>query len=82
MKAGLAGNMKKARDVLLRNEQGEYLGCSSTGTFLTKDRTKAHVYDYEKDHIKEQIHVAKTCFDESWTAEPVETQKTSRKRKA
>jgi len=61
----------RGKRVLIRNEEGKYLGrktpCGPVEFF--EARTHACVYDYDKDRAREQLEQVEEMYGAIWTPE-------------
>jgi hypothetical protein len=54
--------------VLIVNEEGHYLAGTATHWEFTEDRTRARVFDYDRDHVAEQIRLVRKAHGTVWVA--------------
>lgn len=54
--------------VLIVNENGQYLSGTASHWEFTEDRTRAKVFDYERDRVAEQIKLVRKAFGSIWIA--------------
>ena len=62
--------------VLIVNEEGQYLAGTATHWEFTDERIRARVFDYERDHVAEQIQLVRKAHGTVWVAiklDPSET---------
>jgi hypothetical protein len=57
-----------ALKVLIVNEHGQYLAGTATRWEFTEDRSRAKVFDYDKDRVPEQIRLVKRAHGMVWIA--------------
>lgn len=54
--------------VLIVNEEGLYLAGTATHWEFTEERLRARVFDYERDHVAEQIRLVRRAHGAVWVA--------------
>lgn len=54
--------------VLIINEEGQYLAGTATHWEFTEDRTRARVFDYDLDHVAEQLQLVQNAYRCVWIA--------------
>lgn len=54
--------------VLIINEEGQYLSGTATHWEFTEDRSRARVFDYQGDHVAEQIRIVRKVYGTVWVA--------------
>ncbi len=62
--------------VLIVNEEGQYLAGTATHWEFTEERTRARVFDYQRDRVAEQIQLVRKAHGMVWVAlklDPSET---------
>ena len=57
-----------AIQVLIINENGQYLSGTASHWEFTEDRSRARVFDYERDRVAEQIKLVRKAFGSVWIA--------------
>ena len=57
-----------ALKVLIVNEHGQYLAGTATQWEFTEERTRAKVFDYERDRVAEQLELVKNAHGSVWIA--------------
>jgi hypothetical protein len=62
----------KPRLVVLRTEEGLYVGRIGTETILVEDRRRAVVWDWEADNVPDSLATVLLTQGRLWTPEPVE----------
>lgn len=61
-------NEPVATKVLIVNEEGEYLAGTATHWEFTEDRSRARVFDYERDRVADQIQLVRKAHGTVWVA--------------
>ncbi len=59
---------RPAIKVLIVNDDGQYLSGTATHWEFTDDRTRARVFDYDGDHVAEQIELVRRAHGTVWSA--------------
>ena len=54
--------------MLIVNEEGQYLAGTATHWEFTDERVRARVFDYERDHVAEQIRLVRRAHGSVWVA--------------
>jgi hypothetical protein len=54
--------------VLIVNEEGQYLAGTGTHWEFTEDRSRARVFDYQQDHVAQQIELVRAAYKTVWVA--------------
>jgi hypothetical protein len=62
----------KSRLVVLRTEEGLYVGRNGAETILVEDRSRAVVWDWEADNVPDSLATVLRAQGRLWTPEPVE----------
>jgi hypothetical protein len=62
--------------VLIVNEHGQYLAGTAMHWEFTEDRTRARVFDYQKDHVPEQLRLVRRVYGTIWIAVKLDPQET------
>ena len=60
------------RLVVLRTEEGLYVGRNGAETILVEDRSRAVVWDWEADNVPDSLATVFRTHGRLWTPEPVE----------
>lgn len=58
------------RLVVLRTEEGLYVGRTGTETILVEDRRRALVWDWEADNVPDSLAAVLRAHGRLWTPEP------------
>jgi len=62
--------------VLILNEHGQYLAGTAAQWEFTEDRTRARVFDYQRDRVLEQIELVKNAYGTIWIAVKLDPRET------
>jgi len=54
--------------VLIVNEGGQYLAGTAAHWEFTEDRTRARVFDYLQDRVREQLQLVRNAYHTIWIA--------------
>lgn len=69
-------NDADAIKVLILNEHGQYLAGTASHWEFTEDRTRARVFDYQKDHVTEQLRLVRRVYGTIWIAVKLDPRET------
>jgi len=61
---------REAVNVLIVNDDGQYLAGTATEWEFTDDRTRARVFDYIGERVAEQIELVRKAHGKVWIAGP------------
>ena len=59
---------REAIKVLIVNDDGQYLAGTAFDWQFTDDRSKAKVFDYQRDHVAESIEMVRKAEGKVWIA--------------
>lgn len=68
--AAKANSETHTRLVVLRTEDGRYVGRRGDETILVREKRRAVVWDWERDRVEASIAAVRRDFGKHWTAEP------------